>query len=60
MMSNTEKEKEITMPRIFVVVSKEIESELEEYRKEKGLLKVQDAVRDVLGEWYAQRRKEEK
>lgn len=43
------------MSRIFVYVSKEVEREIEKYQKEKGYLKVQDAVRDILGEWYAGR-----
>jgi len=41
--------------RIFVMISNEVKKSLEEYKKEKGFLTIQEAVRDILGEWHKER-----
>jgi len=43
----------MSMPRIYVTVSPEIEKELDRVRKVKGYLKNQDLIREILSDWYS-------
>jgi len=48
----------LLMPRIFVSISKEWEKELLKRKVELGAENIQDALRDVIKDWYLGRKKD--
>lgn len=48
----------MSMARIYVAISSELEAELGKAKQEKGYLRIQDIIRDILGEWFSNRKKE--
>ena len=47
------------MPKVYIAISPAIEKELQRVKEEKGYLKIQDVVREILGEWYENRKKKQ-
>ena len=46
------------MPRIYITLKQVMMDELEKLQEEKGYFNVQSAIREILGDWYAKRKKE--
>ena len=47
-------------PSVYVHIPKDVYEELEKRQREVGREKIQPVIREILSEWYEQRKKEQK